>query len=645
MKHAFLALLALAAVLRFWRLWHMDLMHDEVSALVRLYPTLGETIRRGVIELDTHPPGVQVFEWLWTRLFGTGPFAVKLPFVLLSLAALPLLYRTAMAWTHATTALLVTALMATLQFSVLYGQLARPYAVGLFTTALMGDRLTAWLAHGDRRALVGVGIAAVLSAYTHHFALLLAGLMGSAGMLLTPRARLGPYLTMAGIAVLLYLPVTPITLGQLAQGGLSEWLAPPDRWWVPDHAWWLAHTGWWLAGPLLGLLALAIAGLFHGRAAPGVALPLLLFLGTTPLLIGLGYSVWRAPVLQHSMLLFSFPYLAMALFMGLGEWGRRRTLGLLAVVTVASVTTLVTARLHYQLPYTSIYRHMVQVAHEQLQQHGPGHVLVVFDAPPEQVAFHHDALGIAPEGLPHVQLRGAGLRVGQVDSLLRTSPCNVLVYGQRSGAPVEQVARMELHFPHLLRRIDLAEGQVRVMARTSGGADIEDQRYLTGSCPTCHPLPGWEVHEDLPKVEVAGRSYWDHTGREYGVLVGVGLDSVATMAQDQFEVIAGLHLPEGPMDAGLVLELKDGDGTVFYRTAELKDLGWQGTGAKATLVVAARPGDARLRDKPLLLRAYMHNRTDAPLGLWDMSVKHRQGNPVEYGITGPVAGPWQYRPD
>lgn len=645
MRSAFLALFALAALLRFWRLWDMDFMHDEVSALVRLYPTLRETLQRGVIELDTHPPGVQVFEWLWTRLFGTSPFAVKLPFVLLSLAALPLLYRTAMAWTHATTALLVTALMATLQFSVLYGQLARPYAVGLFTTALLADRLTTWLAHGDRRALVGVGVAAVLSAYTHHFALLLAGLMGLVGLLLTPRMKLKDYLVMAALAVLLYLPNVPILQGQLAQGGLSGWLAPPDRWWVLDHAWWIAHTSLWLAGPLVVLLGIALAGLLRGHCAPGPSLPVLLFLGIAPMAIGIAYSVWRAPVIQHSMLLFSFPYLAMALFMGLGEAGRMRTLAMLAVIVPLAVATLAGVRAHYQLPYTSVYRTMVQVAHAHQQQEGTDRVLVVLDAPPEQVAFHREALGLSEAQFPHVQLRGAGWRTGQVDSLLRTSSANLLVHGQRSGAPPEQVARMREHFPYLVQRKDVAEGQVLVLSRKTTMAE-EDHDHLTGACPLCDPLPGWEIHSDLvwKENDSAEVRYWDYGGREYGILVGLDLDTVARMEHDLFEVRADLYLPAGPVNAGLVVELKDGDSTVFYRTAELMDLRWDGLGERVALVVAAHPADARLRARSPQLRAYLHNRDRAPLGVSSMGVTRRSGNPVEQGITGPTQGPWQYRP-
>ena len=133
-RTTFLALFALAALLRFWGIQDLSYTHDELSALVRIYPTLGETIQRGVIELDTHPPGVQVFEWAWTKVFGMGEGVVKLPFIVLALAALFLLYRFALACTSAPTALVVTALLATLQYTVLYAQIARPYACLLYTS-------------------------------------------------------------------------------------------------------------------------------------------------------------------------------------------------------------------------------------------------------------------------------------------------------------------------------------------------------------------------------------------------------------------------------------------------------------------------------------------------------------------------------
>jgi hypothetical protein len=648
MRWTFLLLLAVAATLRCWRLWHMPYMHDELSALVRLYPTLWETIQRGVIELDTHPPGVQVFEWLWTRLFGSSEFAVKLPFVLMGLGALPLLYRTAMAWTSATTALLLTALLATLQYSVLYGQLARPYAAGLFTTALFADQLTRWLAQPQRKQLIWMGVAALLSAYTHHFALLLVGLMGLSGLLLATPEQRRPYLIMAAVVLVGYLPNVPIFLHQLGQGGLSEWLAAPDERWLLDHAWWVAHYSWWLAAPLLALVLWATIRKVMHREALWPAFPLLLLWGLAPMLLGLAYSVWRAPVLQHSVLLFSFPYLAMALLLGLGELGRVRTMVLCGVFALLATGTLIHTRQHYGLLYHSKYEAMVQRGVDAIAEHGPNKVAVFFDAAPEVIEFYLKQWAIAPETLPYVQLREQGYTPERLDSLLNTLDQELLVYGQSNGAPNEQLARIQLHFPWQLERQDLAEGQVFLLGREPSALNVRGVEQVSHADPQSGVSGTWEIHNDLPVVKslgsFVGPGYWDYSGREFGILTRMLLDTVVRKAQDQVEIRVHLGVSEGVRNVGVVVELKHADSTLFYRTAELGGPVTEPYRLQ-TLVVAARRGDAHLLQGPVELVAYVHNRDKAMLHVFGMDVQLRAANPVVYGITGPIDGEWVYRPD
>jgi hypothetical protein len=645
MRVTLLLLLLLAAVLRFWRITELPYMHDELSALVRLYPTLWETIQRGVMELDTHPPGVQVFEWAWTRLFGLDEAVVKLPFMLMSLAAIVLVYRVAMAWTGATAALLVSALLATLQYSVLYGQLARPYAVGLFTTALFADQLTRYLAHGERRALVGMGLAAVLSAYTHHFALLLVGIMGLSGLVLVQRGQRGAYLAMAGVAALLYLPNVPIFLHQLGQGGLSEWLAPPDRWWLLDHAWWVAHCSWWLAAPLLGLLGLSLLLRFSKGPLPGPGRWLFLLWGLAPLLIGLGYSIWRAPVVQHSMLLFSFPYLVLALFMGLRDLGRTWTVFLVALLTTASTFTLVDVRKHYSLVYTSKYEGMLRAGMQAMEEHGPQNALVLFDAPPEVLDFYFRHWNLAAEDLPHLRLRGDTMSPAGLEQLLAKAPQQHVVYGESNGAPHEQVARIQAHYPVLMDRSDYAEGQVFRFARTGKGMVTPDRRRVTVACPDCPVQAGWDIHGDLPLRTAEGEApAWDFTGREFGTAIHLLLDTLTMAPQDQLEVRAELLVPDSTRNVGLVVELKHADSTVFYRSAELDALRPL-IGTEVSLIVAARRGDAQLRQGTIGAVAYLYHREKGTMGLLRMTVDLREANPVVYGITGPIDGPWNYRPE
>lgn len=221
-RWSFVVLLLLGSVLRLWDIPPIPYTHDEISALIRIYPSLGETVSKGVIELDTHPPGVQVFEWAWTKLFGMDAAVVKLPFILFSLLALFFLYRFTFAWCGGNVALIVTALLATLQYTVMYGQIARPYAAGFFTTALLADQLTRYLGSGSRRTLIGIGLAALLCAYTHHFALMLAAFMVITGFFLIAPAKRKEYLITCAITALLYLPNVPIFFKQLGEKGLDE---------------------------------------------------------------------------------------------------------------------------------------------------------------------------------------------------------------------------------------------------------------------------------------------------------------------------------------------------------------------------------------------------------------------------------------
>lgn len=646
MRWCFLVIMALAALLRFWRLWDMPYMHDETSALIRLYPSLWETISRGVAQQDTHPPGVQVFEWLWTRVFGTSEFAVKLPFVVMSLAALVLIYRTAMAWSSATIALVVSALLATLQYTVLYGQLARPYAAGLFATALFADQLTRWLAHDRVRNLVWMGVAAALSAYSHHFALLLVGLMGLSGLLLArPNERRG-YILMGALVLLCYLPNIPIFLDQLGQGGLDGWLAPPDRYWLADHAWWIAHTTLWLAIPLGLLLLASLVGLLRKHEDGSTGFRLLLFWGLTPLLIGLAYSAWRAPVIQHSVLIFSFPYLIIALLMGLGELGRTRTLLLCGALASIATFTLVNTRQHYSLLYASNYETMLREGLKATDALSPNGVAVLLDAPSAQLDFFFQHLSIAPETLPHVRLRDPIHSAGRLDSLLRTLRQPVVVYGQSNGAPSEQLARIQLYFPHLVQRIDLAEGQVFILSRSQDPSSEEDRMYLAGACPICTEEPGWDIHRDMDVwiLDPDSARCWDFTGREFGVAVRMQLDTIVSSSQDQLEIRARLYVPGNAHNVGLVVELKHADSTLFYRTAELDGLAVDPVTREVTLIVATRPGDARLRTGDLELVSYLYDRERSAICLLAMDVQLRRGNPVVYGITGPIEGSWTYTP-
>lgn len=634
MRITFLALLVLAAILRFWDLPHLPYTHDEISALVRIYPSLGETIETGVIELDTHPPGVQVFEWLWTKLFTKKEADVKLPFILMSLASIFLLYRFALAWTGAAPALLLTALMATLQYSVMYGQIARPYAAGLFTTALFADQLTRYIAFGDRKALVGIGVAAVLSAYTHHFSLLLAGIMGITGLFLVKPAGRKGYLVTCGAAVLLYLPNIPILLKQLGLGGLQEWLQAPGPDWIADYAWWIAHCSVPFALILVVLITAGIALHIRNGGAKGPVMAMLLAWGLLPLIIGMAYSIWRAPVIQYSVLLFSFPYLALALLYGLRRLKQRTTITVCALVAFASVHTLISSRHHYELFYASKYEAMIRQGQQAIADHGRDGTLIVFDAPDHIIRFYLDLWRIDVNSFPYAQLRD-GLGTGQLDSLLRASHERVVAFGHSNASQPENAARIQQHFPYLLHRRDMVEGQTFLFADKPGEFNRYDRDTLAYALPG-KQLGAWSIPMDLPLVKDSSGSAiaWDYSGREFGADISIALDSATGHDLDQIEVIADVEYFDALTDAVIIADVKAGDTAVYYRGGELRPH----VAGAAPLVVAIQPAFAGATAEAPVLKTYVYNRNKGNLHVRRITVLRRAPNPVVHGMFEPV--PW-----
>ena len=597
----FIGLLALAAVLRLWDLPNLPFAHDELSALLRLYPTLTQTIYGGVMIGDTHPPGVQVFLWCWTNLFGTSEVAVKLPFMALSVAALFYWYRVASAWAGEKAALLITALLATAQYTVMYGQLARPYAFGFLTVGLMSDQLVRFAAEQRRTHLVGFVVGAVLSAYTHHFAMLTAALLACAGVWLVPQPDRRRYLMACGLAALCYAPNTVITLHQLGMGGLSSWLHPPGATWIPDYLAWV----FMYSLPLMACVAaLVVWSLFQLARHKGLGHQLFrisLFLGLAPLAIGYAYSVLRAPVLQYSVLIFCFPFLLIAFFAGLKSLPRGITIGACAVLAGMSVFALVRDRQHYTLFYNSRY----EAYAEAMASAGPQDLVLI------------DAQSAMLEHYLHEWKSTAGpnsFSVAQFDSLekvvrlLAHEDLRTATIGFAPNTPPDLLATVQERFPIVERVEHFCEGSLYRFAKSG----VED-----------HPL-----------AYSTAKPWSDSSVVEFPAILEAEVGDVCTDANALFEVRAVLP-PSAPPTVELELELYDGDALV----------GWFGAPKWAALVrpdgsrtlhLAFRVSQNDALARNLRARMFLRNKTGLWFGTPGLSYRGRPGNPVLYGLYAPV---------
>lgn len=316
--------------------------NDELSALSRVrFDSFRDLVDNGFY-VDGHPGGIQVFLFYWVKLFGMNEWAVRLPFALSSGLGIWFSIRVFRLWFGNTAALLTGASVALLAFPLLFSQIARPYGSGLTFSMIMLYYWTRLLFHDKSvfKYAILYSIFAAACMYNHYFSFLLALIVGIAGLFYIKRRNMWFYLGAGFLSALLFSPHIYITLNHLSIGGVGLWLAPPAWSWPVDHILQIFNESVIL---LCFVLLIALLQFFLGKTNAEMnryrLLAAIFFFA--PLAVGFFYSRYINPVLQHSVLLFSFPFLPALLFSFSNNFPRKWDSILVAlVVLVFSVHTI-----------------------------------------------------------------------------------------------------------------------------------------------------------------------------------------------------------------------------------------------------------------------------------------------------------------
>lgn len=368
-------IILVAAVLRLWKLGQVPFMHDEFSALLRTrFDNIHDFIQQGVMP-DSHPIGVQLFLWGWVKLFGWSAFWVKLPFVLMGIASIYLIYLIGRHWFNRKVGLFSAAFFAVSQFTIFYSQLARPYSAGQFFVLLMA---VFWhkVVFGTKKPSLGIYIGFALSAWAcsliQYFSIAQAGLIFLTGLFFLPKERRKAY-WLSGIgAVLLFAPTLPIFWQQLfVSGSIGGWLAAPKATFLTDFIQYTMNYSmlFMFATGIIILLPL-ILGKRTKQHQPlrwaGIAWFVIIFA------IAFIYSLKREPIIQHSTLIFSYPFVIIVAFSMFGT----RTLSpwqtalVVAAILFVGTASLVMERRYYDLMYHQGFDQIAAEMQQDKDQYG-----------------------------------------------------------------------------------------------------------------------------------------------------------------------------------------------------------------------------------------------------------------------------------
>ncbi|TFG85189.1 MAG: hypothetical protein E4H18_05590, partial [Hyphomicrobiales bacterium] len=280
---ALIAIMLLAAVLRFWGLGSKSLWLDEIMSQRRARGTFSQMIGE-VAAGDAHPPGYYALQWL-AKPLGGGEYAVRVPAAVAGVAVVLATYLLGKALLGAALpgadlpgaagGLAAAAFAAISPFQIYYSQEARPYSLAMLLAALSLWLLLRLLAAPDAakpaasRALPWIAYTLLASAmlYTHYylaFALLAEGAILAASPRPQSKRIIKRWLVSRAVAAALFAPYLLV----LAQRVAAAQAAPP----LQSRASLLASlpgafsymlTGfdldWLNAGPAASAVILAIA--------------------------------------------------------------------------------------------------------------------------------------------------------------------------------------------------------------------------------------------------------------------------------------------------------------------------------------------------------------------------------------------------
>jgi hypothetical protein len=367
-------IMLVAAVLRLWKLGQVPFMHDEFSALLRTrFDNFHDFIQQGVMP-DSHPIGVQLFLWGWVKLFGWSEFWIKLPFALMGIGSVYLIYLIGRQWFNRKVGLFSAAFFAVSQFTVFYSQLARPYSAGLFFVLLL-----AWFWHkvvfGTKtttRDYIGFALSAWACSLMQYFSIAQAGLIFLTGLFFLPKERRKAYWLSGIAAVVLFAPTLPIFYQQLfVSGSIGGWLSAPKATFFTDFLQYTMNYSqlFMFATGIIILLPL-ILGKRNKQRQPlrwaSLAWFVIIFA------IAFVYSLKREPILQHSTLIFSYPFviiIAFSLFKSrtLSPWQAALVVATILFVGTAS---LIMERRHFDLMYHQGFDQIAAEMKQDKEQYG-----------------------------------------------------------------------------------------------------------------------------------------------------------------------------------------------------------------------------------------------------------------------------------
>lgn len=619
-------------MLRFYNLNEMPFMHDEFSALFRTrFDSFTEVINTGVKIGDTHPAGIQVFLWYYVKLVGENEVLLKLPFIIMGILSIPLIYKIGKEWFNKNVGLLSAVFIATSQYTLTYSVIIRPYISGLFFALAMVYFWTAiYKSKGSIKNYLGYILFSILCAYNHHFSLLFAFIVGITGLFVFNKKSLFKYILAGLVILLLYLPHFSILMFQLNKGGLDGWLRKPSLLLPIDYIKYVLHFSVWSYLMVLAIFFTSIIVSWNKKWSIFYRISLIWF--ALPITIGMIYSIFVSPVIQYSMLIFSFPFLLFSIF-GLfpQKISKRFTFCLIIGLLMVNTFTLINNRQHYRVLYQTRHLQFLKDI-DSLPQKEQASILIANHVEINNYyqkkynwsfTYINSLIGVSDK-----------LELKKLQEIVKESNKPFFIYGGVSYADPETVQIIKEKYPFCILKKDYYAGNLYLFSKTSNKDTLSP--YFNESNNFSKQFQKWN-NVDLTYSKKGAILPAE---KEWGPSFSLALPTVLRHRNDVIDISVEFESTED-QELLLVTQIKHKDSLISYAITSsalfIKNSNKNSIIYK-TIELSGIPFPSL---KGLTFSTYLWNQKQGDFILKNYSIQLRKGNPIQYSLYEPILNDYE----
>lgn len=620
-KILLLLIIGIAILLRCWDYFDLPyITYDEFGVIysTRL-KSFNELLTQRILP-DGHPAGMSVFSYYWIKLVGMEAYWVKLPFIIFGISSVYLTWMIGRKWFNNSVGLFSASYVAFLQYFVLYSQISRPYISGLFFVLLMVNAWTNIIFRDEKKYSASYFtyiIASALCCYNHHFSLLFALIVGITGLFYCRKELFKDYI-LAGLSIfLLYIPHFKILFNQLSLGGLT-WLGPPSNDFLIKYLYYAFQYSYLTLASvfiviLLGGFYALNKGFYKKRF---FIISLVWFL--LPIIIGFAYSRLVSPVIQYSMLIFSFPFFLLAIFALIREmkfWQNALGVSLIALMIISG---LIFERQHYNYFYHSLPTDSYEKINAELSNSLQGDVDVIVDCP-AYVNYYFQQKGLFPVS---ATLLDSISTLKSFQSYVANSKAKKLLYMESNAGARENYQIIRKYFPKVIEHTAYLGGDYYVFAKV--GLSKGEEIVYTNS-----------IHSSKDDVSLVSSTSPYHlldSITEYGKSFSVPLHEMAINWNNVVDIQVKVKRIDNHKNLILVASINEEDKQIFWGGGNLNNY-LPETDQWTWLYFSFKLPYVDIHKKNLIFNTYLWNNEKGNFLISDYQIQVRYGNPVIYSFV------------